>query len=514
MFSRSKNRPLELKLEDSNYAPAPSPQSIKPQPAVGQKSHTQTSPHGTPNDSSKPIQKLANAYNEINRPIPSPSKGKNNTSAPTVINNYYYVQPPISPRIASAPVSMYSMPLASDSPKNSPRNKSSMSMTNYNQRPEPRPSSHSHHDVREPRESRDFRDRTHRERSENDIRTDSRSSSALQRKSPSKYPRLPNFADSSSQMSQYDYANQRSMRNSSKDFHHDKEHNYTHETDFDNDYARGYDSYAESKRNNFKTSRGHPSNQSRSSSYSEHNSDYDIFVKSSASSNQKKSPTRGEKTRNGGESGNIYTSKSLDSRSRFIKSTETNNGFEGQAIIPKISVDPDFDVLDKFSDLEISKGFNLLNLLSQIDDADISVHDDSFFKIFKQISDGNDFITIEQLGVVLFDPYKKRGRFSYRSLALIMGTFVQNSLNNGEMDFRCFVKMCKFIKGCFSSFNYHDKIHKDHVLDFNEFHNALKSNNIICPDELLAKIFASDESIDIEHYIAAIIMIRKAEKQK
>lgn len=130
MFSRSKNRPLELKLEDSNYAPAPSPQSIKPQPAVGQKSHTQTSPHGTPNDSSKPIQKLANAYNEVNRPIPSPSKGKNNTSAPTVINNYYYVQPPISPRIASAPVSMYSMPLASDSPKNSPRNKSSMSMTN------------------------------------------------------------------------------------------------------------------------------------------------------------------------------------------------------------------------------------------------------------------------------------------------------------------------------------------------------------------------------------------------
>lgn len=507
MFSRSKNRPLELKLEDSNYAPAPSPQSIQSQPAVGQKPHAHTSSPNEPSNHNKSIKKLANAYNEVNRPVPKPGTNKKNSSAPTVINNYYYVQPPISPPVASAPVPIYNPQVASDSLAGSPRNSPSMMMSDYNRRVESQPHGHSRHAHRDFRESRD-----HRGRPESDHRMRQPSSSSSHSgKSPSKYPRLPTFS-SSNEMGYYDQGNPRKLRNSSHNHEMSQNYGSGYENNFDQDYKRGYSNHSEGSHNSFSRSRSHTPNKIRSASYAEQKPTYDSFVKSSASSYHKKSPTRKETPKD--IPYDIYSSKSIDSRSMFIRNGGAHSESIEKAKIPNIAVDPEFDIVDKLNDLDLFDGFNLLKLLTQIDDADINVHNDSFFQIFKRISNGSDLITIEQLGVVLFDPYKNRGRFSFRSLALIMGTFVPNSLNNGEMDFRCFVKMCRFIKGCFTSFNYHDKIENDHMLDFNEFNNALQSNNIKCPDELLAKIFATNESIDIEHYITAIIMIRKEEKRK
>jgi hypothetical protein len=249
---------------------------------------------------------------------------------------------------------------------------------------------------------------------------------------------------------------------------------------------------------------------------------YESFVKRSSSNHR--SPKRDSPTRlkDSYERDSIYASASLTneelnfqkaataSSTRRNRVSSSNNG-ESAAKIPVIKFDG--DILDDFNSLSIhSKNQkNLIKELTRMDDTDITVHNEQFYQIFQDLCVSGDSLTLEQLGSTLYDPHNSNNRFTFSSLEMIVHTFAPKSTTY-ELDFRSFVKVCKFVKGCFISFNYHDTRGHDHLLDFDEFQKALSSNRIFCPDHLLAQIFETSESIDFEHYIIAVIMIRKNEK--
>lgn len=251
---------------------------------------------------------------------------------------------------------------------------------------------------------------------------------------------------------------------------------------------------------------------STSSGISENN--YDSFIQNSNKhpSHGKRSPSRKSSNliENYYQRENIYSSTSIgdDSRNKFQSDSDNSSMI---AKLPNIETDYlDTDLLD---DRIISvSNKNLISELMKLNNDEISVHNNDFFKFYESCCTSNSSLNIEQLGSILYEPYKPNSRLSFKTLNFIMNTFNSKS-NIDEMNFRNFVKMCNFIKGCYVSFNYHDKRGNDHVLDFEEFRKALKSNRIVCPDDLLAQIFQNSETLDFENYIIAIILIRKNEKK-
>lgn len=199
----------------------------------------------------------------------------------------------------------------------------------------------------------------------------------------------------------------------------------------------------------------------------------------------------------------IYSSTSVMETPRL-----KGSDLDMKAKIPDIEPD---GILDNFEKLSLKNNFNLIFELMKFSDEDINVHNNQFYSVFKSCCDEGRLMGLETLGSILYDPYDLKSRFSFKSLKLITQTFV--SKTSQELDFRGFVKMCKFVKGCYVSFNYHDKRGTGHVLDFEEFQLALLSNGIEISDRLLAKIFENTEYVDFEHYIAAIILIRTSEKK-
>lgn len=247
---------------------------------------------------------------------------------------------------------------------------------------------------------------------------------------------------------------------------------------------------------------------------------YNSFVTKSTNISQRRSPKKDPIVSFYGENKNdIYSSTSIptsDSRRKHHNYNNNDNSVDCTASaiaakLPNINVDADYELAEDFDNLVIQFNKNLVLELVSLEDSQISVHDDRFFKLFNNISSGGS-ITLEQLGATLYDPYNNKNRFSFKTLNVIMNTFASKSTETYELNFRCFVKMCTFIKGCFVSFNYHDKRGSDHVLDFQEFRRALSTNNMACSDSLLARIFQTSGAVDFEHYIVAIILIRKEEK--
>ena len=242
---------------------------------------------------------------------------------------------------------------------------------------------------------------------------------------------------------------------------------------------------------------------------------YDSFVGKSSQNHSPKRLSPRKNYESFHEKADIYSSASILSDEISSKRSLKNSNNDGiiDAKIPIIDVDNELnDDLESMNLSNNNKYNNLINQLILFEDDQINVHNEKIYKIFENLTNSNDLISIEQLGATLYDPYKSQTRFTFKSLEIIIKTFASSSLNY-ELDLRCFVKMCKFVKGCYTSFNYHDKRGNDHVLDFEEFQKALKSNKINCPDYLLAKIFENSESIDLENYITAIILIRKNEKK-
>lgn len=207
---------------------------------------------------------------------------------------------------------------------------------------------------------------------------------------------------------------------------------------------------------------------------------------------------------------NIYSSTSIgdDSRNKFQSDSDNSSMI---AKLPNIETDYlDTDLLD--DKIISNSNKNLISQLMKLNNDEINVHNNDFFKFYESCCTSNSPLNIEQLGSILYEPYKPNSRLSFKTLNFIMNTFNSKS-NIDEMNFRNFVKMCNFIKGCYVSFNYHDKSGNDHVLDFEEFRKALDSNGIVCSDNLLAQIFQHSETLDFENYIIAIILIRKNEKK-
>ena len=208
----------------------------------------------------------------------------------------------------------------------------------------------------------------------------------------------------------------------------------------------------------------------------------------------------------------IYSSTSISDGSRNKLPREERDHIVAR--IPNVAAAcHDTDSLDnEISNLSLNTDRNLIKELMKLKDDEINVHSEEIFRFFDDSCLSNSSMNIEQLGSILYDPYDSNSRLSFKTLNVLISTFA--SKTHEEMDFRTFVKMCKFVKGCYVSFNYHDKRGNDHVLDFDEFQLALRSNRIVCSDRLLAEIFRDSEALDFEQYLVAIILIRKSETSK
>lgn len=372
MFGRSKG--LDLSMADSNYAPAINPNTLAPQAATGAKPQPKEP---------KPVKPK-----QPKQRIPSEPK------PPTIINNYYYVQP--------------SSPLPSQ-----PQNLSPVIDPRYSVNPEQR-IRHSHN--RPPQQAQQ-----------------------------AQQPQQRHYSSNISQPHQY------------------------------------------------------PNEQRRSSAHS----DYDSFVRLAKSRNASGSSSPLKGTHNAHSS--IYESVSLFSSDSGRKSNSENLFLKSkmEARLPEI------DFVDDYNSERASRAVNLIGVLSKISDNDISVHNERLYEIFHRLSRGNDAIGIHLLADILCDPFEPAGRlpFKNKSVELIMNTFT----SSGELNFRNFIKLSKFSKGCLVSFMFHDR-DRSHTLSFTEFTRALETNAMVCPDELLAKLFQKSENIDFEGYIVGIIAIRSWER--
>ncbi|ODQ45947.1 hypothetical protein PICMEDRAFT_17201 [Pichia membranifaciens NRRL Y-2026] len=243
---------------------------------------------------------------------------------------------------------------------------------------------------------------------------------------------------------------------------------------------------------------------------------YDSFVKRSGKghSSSRSSPVKKESLiDNLYQRESIYSSASISDSSRNKVPREERDHVVAR--IPNVAAAcHDEDSLDhQISNLSLNNDNNLIKELMKLKDDEINVHSEEIFHFFDDCCLSSSSMSIEQLGSILYDPYDSSSRLSFKTLNVLMNTFASKT-NHDEMDFRTFVKMCKFVKGCYVSFNYHDKRGNDHVLDFDEFQLALHSNRIVCSDRLLAEIFQDSEALDFEQYLVAIILIRKNETNK
>lgn len=463
---------------------------MRPQPATGQKEE-EPSPQKV--DSQRagntslphPIQQLANTYNEAKRPLPTVKvtpKENNSPQLPTIINNYYYVQAPPS----DLPV----MPPYVD-PQQHFQNSVLKSQSPPLQQPPP-PSqqqtqqailSQYHHHHKNQNESVQYR---------NSCRTSS----------PQKYQVPVSPIESSDDT--WEYKEKSDVKRSPR-----REVSAT--STFSNDrHQHRLHTHRKSP------SRVNSSDSTTSESTLNTQNAYDSFVKRSTKthSSSRSSPLKKESLiDNLYQRESIYSSASISDSSRNKLPLE-----EGDTVVARIPIVeatyPDTELLsNELADINFHDERSLIKELMKLEDDEISVHSDKVFRFFSQCCFSSSSMTIEQLGSILYDPYHPNTRLSFKTLSILLDTFSSNTKTD-EIDFRSFVKMCKFVKGCYVSFNYHDKRGNDHVLDFDEFQLALRSNRIVCSDRLLAEIFEHSETLDFEQYLVAIILIRKSEKSK
>ena len=150
---------------------------------------------------------------------------------------------------------------------------------------------------------------------------------------------------------------------------------------------------------------------------------------------------------------------------------------------------------------------DLIGVLSTMNDDAISVHNPRLLALFEDFP--SELIGALELSGVLISPETKRS-FNIKACRILSRTFATKN-SHGQLDFRGFVRLCAFVKGCWESFNYYDK-DQSHTLEYREFLQALKRNGMSCPNELLSRIFESSSYVDIERFIMAVVIIRKYER--
>ena len=150
---------------------------------------------------------------------------------------------------------------------------------------------------------------------------------------------------------------------------------------------------------------------------------------------------------------------------------------------------------------------DLIRILSGMKDDSISVHNSQLLALFERFP--SELIGVPELSGVLISPETNRS-FSLKACRILSRTFATKN-SHGQLDFRGFVRLCSFIKGCWESFNYYDR-DQSHTLEYRELVQALKLNGMSCPDELLSRIFENSSYVDIERFIMAVVIIRKYER--
>jgi len=151
---------------------------------------------------------------------------------------------------------------------------------------------------------------------------------------------------------------------------------------------------------------------------------------------------------------------------------------------------------------------NLLNKLRRINDSELSSNNSRLYEYFKRFcTSSSQYMTLDELRVILSDPYRPHIDFSLENTDKIVRQF--SSSSSRVLDFPSFVKMCKFLKGCYNSFDYYDSRGNDHCLDVEEFRIALQHNKLSCPPDLFYKYFSETGKITIEGYIMVIMDIRR-----
>lgn len=387
MFGRKKE--LDLSLGDSNYSPAINPNTLPPQSATGAKPQ--------PNPQPNPLQQ---------QPKQQKQRQSNESKPPTIINNYYYVQPTPQMPQQPAPQGLSSSPIID------PR---------YSMNTDPR--------VR------------HQQQQQQQYQEQQQLQKQQQRHYPQQQKMQP---------------------------HHSGQ---------------------------------------RKSSY---NSDYDSFVNSAKTRGPHRSGSNSPLKATNPHS-SIYESVSLFSSDSGRRSASDNLYLKSkmEAKVPEIEYEEEDSHTSQRS-RQPTRKINLINVISKISDNDISVHNDELYDIFHKLSNGDDLMSFNSLADILCDPFEPAGRlpFSIRSVNVIINTFTSTR----ELNFRNFIKLAKFSKGCLVSFSFHDRNHR-HMLSFGDFTKALASNSMVCPDELLAQLFEKSEDLDFEGYIVGIVGIRSWERR-
>ncbi|VEU20626.1 DEKNAAC101408 [Brettanomyces naardenensis] len=217
-------------------------------------------------------------------------------------------------------------------------------------------------------------------------------------------------------------------------------------------------------------------------------------------------PPAGFPDGNGDDASDIYSSSSLVSprMSRKHGSDGSRNSGSFEARLPDINMN-DGVYRSQGSDDDVY--VDLIGDLCRMDDATITVHSTQLLTVFQAF--GKDLIDSEDLRNLLLDPGTRRrfARSSSKSLSKVFSS--RNS--PGELDFRGFIKLCSFVKGCFDSFNYYDRDYS-HTLEYEELVKALQFNGMPCPSELMARIFKYSDYVTLEGFIMAVIIIRRAER--
>ncbi|KAG7868388.1 hypothetical protein KL918_002046 [Ogataea parapolymorpha] len=163
---------------------------------------------------------------------------------------------------------------------------------------------------------------------------------------------------------------------------------------------------------------------------------------------------------------------------------------------------PQIDLDDPVPDPQVP---NLLSLLSRMGPDSISVHNQQLYDAFSRF--GKDSIDYEDLRQLLINP--EGTYFKSDSARRLCNTFVSTT---SELEFRDFIRLCKFLKGCYDSFKYHDS-DKSCYLEPAEFSKSLRYNQITCPDSLLQQIYRNSPNLNLEAYVLAVILIRKHERE-
>lgn len=151
--------------------------------------------------------------------------------------------------------------------------------------------------------------------------------------------------------------------------------------------------------------------------------------------------------------------------------------------------------------------FDLLRYLVNGDSSDITVHNTRLLTIFQSFD--KEFIDCQDLAELLVDPMENH-HFTLDSCNSIIQAFDTKTMP-GKLDFRGFVHVCAFVKGCCDSFEYYDKDHS-YTLEYQEFVKALNLNGMKCPSGLMTKIFRNSDYVSIERFITAVVAIRRYER--